>query len=219
MTSRKVVFSKIGVVAIQVCLLAAYEALDTVMCRLKARIGPVFCILNADEFQTNPWKNGGGVTHEIARHAVGNGWLWRISIAEVGSDGPFSVFPGMTRILTVIDGAGIDLLSADGVLEARLHRPAPFSGDLDVTARLVGGPVRNLNLIYNAKVIEPAVEVILGPATLNCEAGTTGLLCLSGAITVAGDGLREGAFALGNGADIELAAGAAGIRITLRKLA
>ena len=117
-------------------------------------------------------------------------------------------------------GEGLEFPVIDTMeLEARLHRPAPFSGDLDVTARLVGGPVRNLNLIYNAKVIEPAVEVILGPATLNCEAGTTGLLCLSGAITVAGDGLREGAFALGNGADIELAAGAAGIRITLRKLA
>lgn len=63
------------------------------------------------------------------------------------------------------------------------------------------------------------MEVILGPATLNCEAGTTGLLCLSGAITVAGDGLREGAFALGNGADIELEGGPQGYGITLRKLA
>jgi environmental stress-induced protein Ves len=179
----------------------------------------MFRILNPDEFQTNPWKNGGGVTHEIARHAVGEGWQWRISIAEVGGDGPFSLFPGMTRILTVIDGAGIDLLSADGLMEARLYRPVPFSGDLDVTARLVGGPVRNLNLIYDANAVEAAVEVVLGPAILPCAAGTAGFLSLSGAVTVAGDGLFTGAFALGTGADIALAAGAAGLLITLRGLA
>jgi environmental stress-induced protein Ves len=179
----------------------------------------MFRILNPDEFQTNPWKNGGGVTHEIARHAVSEGWQWRISIAEVGADGPFSLFPGMTRILTVIDGAGIDLLSADGLLEARLYRPVPFSGDFDVTARLVGGPVRNLNLIYDANAVEAAVEVILGPATLTCAAGSVGFLCLSGAVTVAGDGLPTGAFALGTGADIALATGAAGLLITLRGLA
>ena len=178
----------------------------------------MFRILNPDEFQTNPWKNGGGVTHEIARHAVGEGWQWRISIAEVGADGPFSLFPGMTRILTVIDGAGIDLLSADGVMEARLYRPVPFSGDLDVTARVVGGPVRNLNLIYDANAVEAAVEVVLGPVTLTCAAGAVGFLCLSGAVTVAGDGLPMGAFALGTGADIALAPGAAGLLMTLRGL-
>jgi environmental stress-induced protein Ves len=179
----------------------------------------MFRILNPDEFQTNPWKNGGGVTHEIARHAVGEGWQWRISIAEVGADGPFSLFPGMTRILTVIDGAGIDLLSADGLMEARLYRPVFFPGDLDVTARLVGVPVRNLNLIYDAHAVEAAVEVVLGPATLTCAAGTVGFLCLSGAVTVAGDGVPMGAFALGTGADIALAAGAAGILMTLWGLA
>lgn len=136
----------------------------------------MFRILNPDEFQTNPWKNGGGVTHEIARHAVGDIWQWRISIAEVGADGPFSLFPGMTRILTVIEGAGIDLLSADGVMEARLYRPVLFPGDLDLTARLVGGPVRNLNLIYDANAVEAAVDVSLGPATLTCAAGTVGFL-------------------------------------------
>lgn len=179
----------------------------------------MFRILNPDEFQTNPWKNGGGVTHEIARHAVGEGWQWRISIAEVGADGPFSLFPGMTRILTVIDGAGIDLLSADGLMEARLYRPVFFPGDLDVTARLVGGPIRNLNLIYDAHAVEAAVQVVLGPATLTCAAGTVGFLCLSGAVTVAGDGLPMGAFVLGTGAEIALATGAAGLLIILRGLA
>ena len=178
----------------------------------------MFRIVNPDEFQTNPWKNGGGITHEIARHAVGEGWQWRISIAEVGADGPFSLFSGMTRILTVIDGAGIDLLSADGLLEARLHRPVFFPGGLDVTAGLVGGSVRNLNLIYDANAVEAAAEVVFGPAILPCAVGTVGFLCLSGAVTVAGNGLPTGAFVLGTGADVALATGAAGLLITLRGL-
>jgi len=97
-----------------------------------------------------------------------------------------------------------------------LHQPVPFSGDLDVTARLVGGPVRNLNLIYDANAVEATVEVVFGPATLICAAGTVGFLCLSGAVIVSGDGLPTGAFAFGTGIDIALAADAAGLLIFLR---
>ena len=75
-----------------------------------------------------------------------------------------------------------------------------------------------MNLIYDADAVEPAVEVVLGPALLIYAAGTVGLLCLSGAVTVAGDELHEGAFALGSGANIELETGAAGLLITLRGL-
>ena len=44
--------------------------------------------------------------------------MWRLSIAEVDEDGPFSLFEGMARILTVIDGKGMVLESEDGVLDA-----------------------------------------------------------------------------------------------------
>ena len=56
-----------------------------------------------------PWKNGGGVTREIAAHppeAGLDGFDWRLSMADVASDGPFSAFPGIDRTLTVIEGAG-----------------------------------------------------------------------------------------------------------------
>ncbi len=77
-------------------------------------------IILASDFQTQPWKNGGGITHEIARKDDGNGLLWRLSIAEVASDGPFSAFTGLSRILTVIDGAGLWLDTPHGRLDA-LH--------------------------------------------------------------------------------------------------
>ena len=54
-----------------------------------------------------PWKNGGGVTREVAAFPDGAGFddfLWRISMAEVRADGPFSVFPGVDRVLAVLEG-------------------------------------------------------------------------------------------------------------------
>jgi environmental stress-induced protein Ves len=62
-------------------------------------------IIPPSAFVTMPWKNGGGITHEILKQEHGGKLLWRLSIAEVASDGPFSLFPGLSRILTVIEGA------------------------------------------------------------------------------------------------------------------
>ena len=59
------------------------------------------------DLATNPWKNGGGVTREVLRHEEMGFMHWRISIADVASEGPFSAFPGLKRILTVIEGKGM----------------------------------------------------------------------------------------------------------------
>ena len=59
-----------------------------------------------------PWKNGGGTTAEIAAFPDGagfNAFDWRISLAEVASDGPFSAFPGIDRTLMLVEGARLAL--------------------------------------------------------------------------------------------------------------
>ncbi|MFT3672511.1 HutD family protein [Aestuariivirga sp.] len=71
-------------------------------------------IIRRSQFQTVPWNNGGGITHEVAREDEDGKLHWRLSLAEVGRDGPFSLFPGLARILTVIDGVGMDLGFAAG---------------------------------------------------------------------------------------------------------
>ncbi|GGF75419.1 HutD/Ves family protein [Mameliella alba] len=164
----------------------------------------MFRIVTPDDFKTTAWKNGGGVTHEILRDE-GEPWRWRISIAEVSTDGPFSAFEGQTRILTVIEGGGLDLHApGGGVLRARPFRPLTFSGDAPVDSHMVNGPVRNLNLIYDPRYVKASVEVIDGPATIESGSGQTGVLCMDGRVTLAEDALPCGAFGLGQGGCIDV---------------
>ena len=64
-------------------------------------------ILRAAERRAVPWKNGGGLTREVAAHPpqsdLGN-FDWRVSLAEVRRGGPFSSFPGIDRHMAVISG-------------------------------------------------------------------------------------------------------------------
>src|SRR5947209_7321114 len=101
-----------------------------------------------------PWKNGGGSTTEIAIFPEGSGvsgerFQWRVSIADVVADGPFSRFPGYDRHIMVIEGAGMTLEVEDhGEIDlSRPFLPMSFSGDRDVQGRLNHGPVRDFNLI------------------------------------------------------------------------
>ncbi|HAJ22213.1 MAG TPA: HutD-family protein, partial [Rhodospirillaceae bacterium] len=66
-------------------------------------------IFKAQDYKETPWKNGGGITREIALKEDEDGFLWRLSIADVRTDGPFSSFPDRHRILTVIAGVGMRL--------------------------------------------------------------------------------------------------------------
>lgn len=125
-------------------------------------------LVPASAFRTQTWKNGGGVTHEIARATEGGHLLWRLSVAEVASDGPFSAFPGLARILTVIEGAGLRLDAPDGCIDALPFVPVAFAGDLPVTGRRIGGPVRDLNVIHDPERIAASVRILGAAAHFDC---------------------------------------------------
>lgn len=115
-----------------------------------------------------PWKNGGGVTVEIAAHpdcADLDDFVWRVSIAEVGRDGPFSRFPGVDRTLVLLEGAGMRL-AGPGIepIEVTADAPIAFAGEAVVDCALLAGPVRDLNLMVRRATAEGAVEVIRGDA-------------------------------------------------------
>lgn len=97
-----------------------------------------------------PWKNGSGSTREVAAEPAGSGlpdFDWRVSVADVGADGPFSPFPGVDRVITLIDGPAMTL-----TLDGTEHQLAPltpfaFPGDSAVFCRLPSGPTRDLNVM------------------------------------------------------------------------
>ena len=99
-----------------------------------------------------PWKNGGGTTTEIAVSPEGAGhdaFDWRVSMAEVASDGPFSLFPGIDRTITVIEGEGMELTieGSEAVVLGVDDAPLDFPGDVQTSAKLLKGPIRDLNVM------------------------------------------------------------------------
>ena len=107
-------------------------------------------ILRSSDYQRMPWKNGGGITAEIWKATASDGaLLWRLSIAEVASDGPFSAFPGIDRWIMVIEGKGMELRISDlGTRRVeRLFEPLAFSGDAETECRLINGPIRDFNFM------------------------------------------------------------------------
>lgn len=124
--------------------------------------------LPASRHQTQPWKNGLGISTLIAQMPPDAGFdtvLWQVSATEFGTDCPFSHLPGLDRLFTVIDGAGVELDSVDettGAVARQIVRPrAPyaFAGDWRTTCRVLDGPVRVLNVMTRRGRFDAAVEI------------------------------------------------------------
>ncbi|WP_422648130.1 Histidine utilization protein HutD [Cupriavidus sp. H18C1] len=106
-----------------------------------------------DALTPMPWKNGGGTTREIAAWPPAAGidaFDWRLSIADIAADGPFSAFPGIDRQIVLLDGDGVRLHARDGSFDHRLvavGEPFAFAGEATVDATLLGGPTRDFNVM------------------------------------------------------------------------
>ncbi|WID95459.1 HutD family protein [Bosea vestrisii] len=149
-------------------------------------------IIRAADCLVMPWKNGGGTTTEIAVAPEGasfNDFDWRISMAHVGQDGPFSSFPGIDRTLSVLTGAGITLAFGDGerVRLDRASTPYPFAADRTVDGILVDGAIDDLNVMSRRGRWRHRVERISDAGSL---ATSEGLLVL---VARRGDWLVNGA--------------------------
>lgn len=109
-------------------------------------------IIRSHAFQRMPWKNGGGETVQIAIDDAARGlddFIWRVSMARVESDGPFSLFPGIDRTLCILRGAGMTLAVAgrEAVEFTQASAPFYFPADIPVEARLVAGGITDLNVM------------------------------------------------------------------------
>lgn len=150
---------------------------------------------NADH-RRMPWKNGGGETVEVIVHPHGAGlsdFGWRVSMATVASDGPFSLFPGIDRTLAVLSGDGM-ALSIEGVGDRLLtpaSQPLSFPADASTTARLTGGPITDLNVMTRRGHFSHTLSryAVNGSLRLPAASGTRLLMALDTLGVATPDGL------------------------------
>lgn len=107
--------------------------------------------LTAADYRTMPWKNGAGVTTELAIEPASaslDDFEWRISSAQVRQAGPFSRFDGIDRSLAIIAGNGL-LWHGERASHAltRTSQPLAFTGEEAVHAALTDGPVVDFNVM------------------------------------------------------------------------
>jgi environmental stress-induced protein Ves len=142
-------------------------------------------ILRAADRRAVPWKNGGGLTREVAAHPpqsdLGN-FDWRVSLAEVRRGGAFSSFPGIDRHMAVISGRLELSISGRGALSLSSDAaPISFPGELAVYAEPQAEPATDLNVMtrrgrFTARLTRCSVAAA---TQVTLEADTTLLLALA----------------------------------------
>ena len=115
-----------------------------------------------------PWANGRGTSYEIASDRNGaKEWTWRLAMAPVNEDGPFSRIECVNRFLAVVEGAGM-LLSVDRKkLQCLPMQVVQFRGDAITEATLTDGPIMDINLMVRRKEAEGEMAIISNAGLLN----------------------------------------------------
>ncbi len=147
------------------------------------------------DYKSMPWKNGGGITREMAIFPEGatlgaGDFLWRVSSADVSTGGPFSLFPEYDRLLFLLSGGGM-LLSGEG-RDVRLDHPLAghsFRGDVPYGCTLLNGPVTDFNVIWRRDVLNCEYRTIgtEGKENLFLEGDVSFLFSPSGNVSVRGE--------------------------------
>lgn len=164
-------------------------------------------ILRSGDYQIMPWKNGGGTTTEIFRSAGADGQVqWRLSIADVASDGPFSEFPGIDRWIMMVEGKGMEL-TISGLGTKRIEKPfepLAFSGDAKTECKLIDGPIRDFNLMVARGHAQGDLQVVTLSAgeTRTFGREVAAVHVLDGSVERAGDILAVGDTLIAEGAAI-----------------
>ncbi|HEX7387750.1 MAG TPA: HutD family protein [Castellaniella sp.] len=142
-------------------------------------------ILTAQETPVQPWKNGGGLTRQLAIHpdsANPDDCIWRVSAAEINTSGPFSIWSGYDRILMMTDGDAIQLTRTDtgGVTHMGPGSRLYFAGETPYTAELLGGPAHDFNLMLRRKHAHGCVDLRRSAQAIALRPGETILHCTQG---------------------------------------
>lgn len=110
------------------------------------------------------WANGRGTTAIVTRVPDTDEWAWRLSLADVVEDGPFSSLPGIDRWIAVARGGRMALQAGapDEFMSTVLdetHGAVSFSGDGDTSCRVLDGPLVDVNLMLRRGRAAGALDV------------------------------------------------------------
>ena len=145
-------------------------------------------ILRAIDYKRMPWKNGGGETAEIAVSPKDAGLAdfdWRISMATVASDGPFSAFADVDRTLTILCGEGMALdIAGKHLTLTPSSAPHAFPADVATSATLLGGTVVDLNVMTRRGHYIHVVEKLALPYLGKRNEATEFVFCTSGTVVL-----------------------------------
>lgn len=191
---------------------------------------PQSLLLRASDYRRMRWRNGAGWTSEIlkvhgSQDRDTNDWDWRLSIAEIEADAPFSAFPGVDRELVLLSGNGLRLRFDDGTVHDLLppHDKLRFAGERAAFGELIDGPTRDFNLMWKREAVaaqlwhrplagtmvlfvDPgdtwAVHALAGGARFGDDCGLGALASGDTAILVAGEARRR--YVLDGGGEVLL---------------
>lgn len=128
---------------------------------------------NVEECPEMPWKNGGGTTREIVccpAHSDMSHFNWRVSIAKIDQDGPFSSFTGIDRTIMLLDGEQVRLHAKDDSFDHVLAKPLvpfSFSGDVGLDCTLGQGTTHDFNVMTRRTVCQAQTQVVREQVTLS----------------------------------------------------
>jgi hypothetical protein len=155
--------------------------------------------LDPAAYRRSPWKNGGGVTIDIAdayrpgaQPGDWDGVLWRLGRTEIPIGAPFSDLSGYDRVQVVVTGRGLVLETASGEIDLREPlRPVRFPGEPPITSRLEAGPVEVVNLIGARSETRLDLRVVASGVALTLSPGTHVVYASSGPVTLDGGAGRQ----------------------------
>jgi environmental stress-induced protein Ves len=153
--------------------------------------------LDPADYIRTPWKNGGGVTVDIAsehdRDAARGGWsglVWRLGRTAIVTPAPFSDLSGHDRRQVVVAGRGLVLETSEGEIDLREpFHPVGYDGGLKILSRLEDGPVEVVNLIADRARASIALGVLCESVALTLQPGIHVVYAAAGPLAIALDGL------------------------------
>ena len=147
-----------------------------------------------------PWANGAGITYEVVRFPAEGDFQWRISLADIDNDCPFSVMPGIDRGIVLMEGKHVLLANVDESIRVDELVVFNYPGEIAFDCTLPSGPAKDLN-IMSRRANFTSQTTVLGPRShkIDASSNTNILVGLRGETNIAGEKLayRDAAVVMG----------------------